>query len=72
MAGMKIGKLTVVNRNDEYYQRHKQEIAYRDTFWNCICECGNTCIRSRTSLMAAKQEQHMACCDYCRYTLKNL
>ena len=40
LTGKKIGKLTVLNQEEDYIQtsgRHRSR-------WKCICECGNECI----------------------------
>lgn len=38
MTGMVFGKLTVISKSDfkNSYSNH--------TYWNCQCECGNTCV----------------------------
>jgi hypothetical protein len=38
MIGLKFGKLTVISKSN--YKRENDN----HTFWNCKCECGNTCM----------------------------
>lgn len=44
MTGMVFGKLTVISKSDfkNSYSNH--------TYWNCKCECGNTCVVRGASL----------------------
>lgn len=44
MSDLKFGKLTVVSKSD--YKRENDN----HTFWNCKCDCGNTCVVSGQNL----------------------
>lgn len=72
IIGKKIGKLTVISRNDEYAKSAKQQGKGRDTYWNCQCDCGRICIRSKSSLNVSNANKYNACCDFCHYLDKDL
>lgn len=40
MTGQKFGRLKVVNRAENYIRNNGRQ----DVCWNCICDCGNTCV----------------------------
>lgn len=52
ITGNKYGKLTVLGYNAEYTQEKRKTTKDRGSYWNCQCECGNICIRSRESLLS--------------------
>ena len=55
LKGEKFGRLVVVGLNKEKNELEKQrkergEIKKCNTYWDCVCECGNDCIVARTEL----------------------
>ena len=46
LTGKKFGMLTVLYRVDK-----PKHLKREDTYWNCKCECGNECVKSRTNLV---------------------
>lgn len=64
LTNQKFGKLTVLSRNDTYAIEQKNKgIKARGSYWNCVCECGRTCIRSHKHLIASNG----GACDYCAH-----
>lgn len=61
LIGKKFGYLTVVERNDKYYEEHRKQSKDRGTYWTCQCDCGNTCVRSSDTLKRKGLHQ----CDNC-------
>lgn len=43
LTGQKFGRLTVIKRTDEIATNKSAK-------WHCVCDCGNECIKSSTSL----------------------
>lgn len=56
-SGQKIGWLTVINRN---YTYAKDNNLKQGTFWNCICDCGNTKV-IRSSVLKNGKLQNCGC-----------
>lgn len=46
LTGMKVGKLTVIDLNEEESNKPRKSgnRITKQRYWNCLCECGNTCI----------------------------
>ena len=40
LTGKRFGKLLVLDRN---YEKQEQD-SYHKIYWNCCCDCGNTCV----------------------------
>ena len=53
ITGNKYGSLTVLGYNEQYTKEKRKIIKDRTTYWNCQCECGNICIRSKEALLAS-------------------
>lgn len=58
ISGQRFGKLIVIGINKDYKNFNSNE---RGSYWNCLCDCGNECIRSRDSLI--KEGLHS--CNHC-------
>ena len=64
LTNQKFGKLTVLSRNNTYSIEQKNKgIKTRDSYWNCICECGRTCVRGHKSLITLYE----SACEYCTH-----
>lgn len=47
LTGMKFGKLTVIERGDDYIKPNGEHIP----MWKCKCECGNNCVKNQYNLI---------------------
>lgn len=48
MTGMRFGRLTVIERGEDYISPGN---GYRKPKWLCKCDCGNSCLVMRSSLI---------------------
>ena len=42
--GDKIGRLTIININEEESNKRRGKRGSKRKYWNCVCECGNKCV----------------------------
>lgn len=54
LTGRKFGMLTIVSINVPK--------PYVKKSWNCICDCGNTCVRNEASLIASARDGRLSNC----------
>lgn len=52
LTGMVFGKLTVLSKAEDTYTNS----GIKKINWNCICECGNTCIARSSSLLCGDRK----------------
>lgn len=57
LKGQKIGRLTVTSRAPNGYYSNGNSF----TRWNCVCECGNTVVRSSGNLKKAQKNNSGSC-----------
>lgn len=50
LSGERFDKLLVLNRNLEFEKIKRAEMSSKDVYYNCICDCGNKCIRTARDL----------------------
>jgi hypothetical protein len=55
LTGEHYGRLTVLSLNKEISELHREN-GCRDRYWNCICECENTCVINGHLLTSDKQK----------------
>ncbi len=55
LSNQKFGLLTVIS----YHSQGK----WRDSHWNCICECGNNCISTRNNLKSGNKKSCGCKCE---------
>lgn len=58
LEGQTFGKITVIEKTQKPNNKRKQ------TFWKCICECGNESIVPTSSLTSGKIQQCWECAHY--------
>ncbi len=63
LIGLKFGRLQVVSRDYDKQNEYLKEKGEHRAFWNCICDCGNTCVVA-SSALKNKTSPTMSCGCY--------
>lgn len=50
LTGQRFGRLLVLSRAEDYIQPDGKHI----TMWNCLCDCGNECVKRAATLKKEK------------------
>lgn len=61
LSGQKIDELQVIDRNYEKSKEYFEKYHSYDVFWNCICSCGNSVIKSTGYLKSKTIKNPKSC-----------